>query len=167
MTTLHMIKVMNTKSWKEKIMNKLISTILLVPLLLNAGNVAKININEIKDAGREYLFSIEKYSSLKQKYENTKPYNPIENIKKGEDGRISFNQALMEVKSGDFNRYAVELELLSYLKNELILMIDEMELGYDVIIERNRDSSILYSNTVVDDITHKIKLELLKRSKAK
>lgn len=148
-------------------MKKLISTILLVPLLLNAANVAKININEIKDAGREYLFSIEKYSSLKQKYENTKPFNPMENMKKGEDGRIYFDEALMEAKSAHFNRHEVEAELLSNLKNELILIIDEMELGYDVIIERNRDSSILYSNTAVDDITHKIKLELIKRSKAK
>jgi hypothetical protein len=130
-----------------------------------AETVAQVNIDKLSPLLKEYIF--QKDEKLKKQYLEATDYtkNAFKHMKFGKDGKVSFNQADI-MKLGSMNKFKITQKVDKLVLRNLTIILDKMNLDYDLIIKSNKEDSVLFSKKAIKDITQIVYQEIVKRLEA-
>lgn len=126
-------------------------------------SVASVDFDNIERVLRDYVLSRQQYADLRALYEGIEEFDPTEFMDSDDDDRIVLDKERMQGISGMMDSYEIERELVDTMRRELMLIIEDMDLQYDLVFDSSEEFAIIHSNIEARDITLKVYEEIAER----
>ena len=124
--------------------------------------IATVDFRSIEPALRDLVLSQPKNAELKQRLEaHAKPDVPPE-TEMDEQGNIVFKTDIKKAMA-EAAAFGVREELREKMRRELLFIISDLELQFDVIIDSSYRTAIIFSAVDPRDITQRIYQEVISR----
>ena len=140
-----------------------IASLVLLAIATQAADIASVDLKKLEPELKEYIFAKPQYADLKKKSETTEDFNPMKDMKTDGKGNLVFSQEQLRRASSMHSKYEVDKAVRDAMRRELVVILEGMKLKHAVIFNGDDESALLYSQAEIEDITHKVYQELVKR----
>ena len=124
--------------------------------------IATVDFESIEPVLKELVLSKSRNADLKQSVEASPDFAMPPDTETDEQGNIVFKMDFKRVRA---QREAFEKrrELRDQMRRELLVVISDLELGFDLIIDSSDPSAIIFSAVDPRDITQRVYQEIVFR----
>ena len=128
-----------------------------------AADVASLGFTKVEPLLREWVFSQPQYAALKKESDAVAKFDPAAMMNTDDKGQLVFDKAQMQQATRMMSRFDIDKKVQDAMRRELVLLVDNMDLDFGMIVNADEPNAVFYSELETEDITQKVYQELVRR----